>query len=361
MSNLLRKTGLISTAVMVMALGACTQNEPAESEGPEYPVIEEVFFTPRKEVDNVDTPSVWHGQNGEHWILSTAKATDVIIVNDAVNGEELARFGGTGEQAGQLRRPNSVVAVDNYAIIVERDNHRVQVIGLPGFESLGVFGASDLEKPYGLAVVRHKQDHYTLYVTDNYETVDGQIPPLSELGRRVHQFSLMVAEEGLVTGHVRAFGETDGEGVLYKVESIFADTLYNRLMVAEELETDMSIKIYDLEGNFTGEVLGRDIFKYEPEGVVLYACDDGSGYWIMTDQGKEANIFHVFDRADLGHMGAFTAKETMNTDGITLTQRAFGPFSEGAFFPVHDDGNVSALQWSDIAATLSLDRNCTIR
>ena len=40
---------------------------------------------------------------------------------------------------------------------------------------------------------------------------------------------------------------------------------------------------------------------------------------------------------------------TRNTDGIAITQTAFGPFKKGAFYAVHDDGNIAAFDLADIA------------
>lgn len=341
------------------AFMGCNQNETdSQAETTQTiktAVVEDIYQTPRDTLNNVDTPAIWHGPDDQHWLLATAKETDVILAYNAANGEQLSVFSESGTGMGQLDRPNSIAVMDDYAIVVERNNHRVQVFSLPEFESLGYFGEEELEWPYGVTVLKHGDDGYRLFVTDNYETEDEMIPPDSALGRRVHEFSFSISNNILNSEHIKAFGETSGSGVLKTVESLMADEAYNRLLVADEDSVQNNIKIYDLDGNFTGQIVGEGVFKYEPEGIALYSCDGNSGYLVTTDQGEENNFFYVFDRESLEHIATFTNPSTLNTDGIVITQVSFPGFPDGGFFPIHNDGNVSAISWGEIADKLDLE------
>ena len=106
-------------------------------------------------------------------------------------------------------------------------------------------------------------------------------------------------------------------------------------------------------------MLDRQYFPSQAEGIALYACGDGSGYWISTDQGETSNSFHIFDRQTLEHVGSFAGETTMNTDGIALTQVGFGPFPNGAFYAVHDDQSIAAFSWAEIADRLGLRKDCS--
>ena len=320
--------------------------------------ITEVFETPRDTDDNVDSPAVWHGPNGEHWLLATAKDGDVIRVHDAATGESMKRIGGEGTGPGQLDRPNGVAVIDDLMIVVERNNRRIQVFSLPGGESLGTFGEDLLRWPYGLTVYAEESGRYVLYVTDMYETPDEEIPPDEELGERIKQFRFSVEGGALRSEHVRSFGETSGPGVLRKVESIWVDPPEDRLLIAEELEGESQIKIYHLNGTYAGESISTKYFPNEAEGIVLYPCGDG-GYYLATDQSGTMNTFHVFDRVSLEHVGSFRGETVRSTDGIAVTARQFGPFGSGAFYAVHDDGNTVAFDWTDIARALDLRTDCT--
>ncbi|MBZ9650850.1 6-bladed beta-propeller [Psychroflexus montanilacus] len=322
-------------------------------------VIKEAFQTDRDAGDNVDSPAVWHGGNGEHWLLATAKEGNAIIVYSAEDGSFIKRFGESGEGEGAFSRPNGITVFENLLLIVERDNHRVQVFNLPNFEPLGFFGQESLKKPYGISVMKKSDNNFIAYVTDNYETKDEQIPPVDELNERVHMFSFEVKENQLTSKHKKAFGDTEGNGVLHKVESILIDEDLERLLIADEYSEQRNIKIYSPEGEFTGEIISSDYFDSEPEGIALFECKkDTTGYYITTDQDYENNKFEVFDRKTLKHLGSFSGEITSNTDGVALTQKSFGDFDNGAFFPVHDDGSVTAISWTEIAESLGLKASC---
>ncbi len=322
--------------------------------------IQEAYFTVRDTLDNVDSPAIWHGPDDAHWLLATAKESDAVLVFDATDGNLLQRIGGSGTAAGELDRPNGIAVIDNLMLVVERDNKRVQVFSLPAFTSLGFIGEQDLEWPYGLAVYRDTSSMYHLYVTDNYETVDEQIPADSLLGARVKQFSFSIEDDALTATLVLSFGDTSGDGVLRVVESLAVDPANNRLLIAEEREIDSQIKVYTLDGAFTGETIASTFFPNQAEGIVLYPCGAQEGYWIATDQEDNVSTFHVFDRTTLAHVGTFVGAETANTDGIALTRTGFDPFTSGAFFAVHDDGNVAALNWQAISDALALEVSCPV-
>lgn len=326
---------------------------------PEVTIIKESFSTARDESDNVDSPAVWHGAGGENWVLATAKEGNAIIVYDAATGEKISSFGKYGAMPGELSRPNGIAVIDNYAVVVERDNHRVQVFTLPEFKSLGFFGETVLRKPYGITI-DYFEGQFNLFITDNYEMPDESTPPADSLGRRVHHFTFTVEDGNLKAGHIKAFGETAGGGVLYKVESILLDREYDRLLIADEHELHRNVKIYNLNGDYTGVVVSHKYFFYEPEGIVVWQCpEDMSGYYIMTDQGKISNTFQVFDRETLEYIGGFRGEITRNTDGIAITQKSFDNFLNGAFYPVHDDGSITAIGWDEIAEVLNIRKSCS--
>ena len=350
-------------APMIGAAAGCGKaDKPAAVEAttpPPLARLEEVWQTERDTLDNIDSPAVWHGPDGQHWLLSTAKETDVLVVNDAATGKELRRVGGSGTTLGKLERPNGIFVIDDLAMVVERDNRRVQVFRMPAFTPVGMFGDSLLKNPYGIAAYPAAEaGRYIVYVTDNYEMADESVPPDSMLGERVRQFRVAVGPRSLKAEPLAAFGDTSGPGVLKVVESIAADVPNNRLLIAEELETASHIKVYTLEGKFTGQAMDSGLFPNQAEGILLYACGDKAGYWVATDQGMGANTFHVFDRQSLAHVGSFQGAATLNTDGIALTQRGFADFPSGAFYAMHNDGNVAAFSWAAIADALKLRKDC---
>lgn len=348
-SPFLRCTSLC-LLVAVLPLVAAQASSPA--------VVKEWFLTTEQPRENIDSPAVWHGPDGQHWLLATSKEGHSVNVFDAVNGAMIRRVGGLGSELGQFNRPNGISVVNNYLLVVERDNRRVQVLSLPDLVGLCTFGEEELRNPYGLWVRQTSPIEYQVFVTDSYETPEEKTPPPARLGERIRVYTFEgdgpIAEGELET----TFGDTSGPGVLHVVESLFGDEAHNRLLIADEDEDPsrgMNIKVYDLDGKFTGRTIGDGLFTFQVEGIALYDAGGGKGWWIAADQGKRANFFHVFDRESLAHIGSFQGERTLVTDGIWLTQTPMPRLPSGAFYTSDADMRVTAFSLAEIAETLKLD------
>jgi 3-phytase len=255
-----------------------------------------------------------------------------------------------------MRRPNGIAVIDDLALVVERDNHRVQLFQLPSLKPLLVFGADDLKQPYGLWV-RPQKDSYEVIVSDNYMSPQNEDlpPPLAELGQRFKRYQLKRVPAGWQAKLMGSFGETTEAGAIRIAESVFGDVENDRLLLAEEdVATGTRLREYDLEGRYRGRDIGADLFKAQAEGMALMRCEGGAGFWIATDQFKDRSLFHIFDRKTLNHLGAFAGEKTANTDGVWLDQTADARFPQGVFYAVDDDQAVAAFDWRDIANALNL-------
>lgn len=351
----------VALAAALGACGAAEEDAPPSSRvaAADTVLVNEAWVASLDTMDNIDGPTVYHGADGAHWIIASAKGTHVLVVYDALTGRTLRRIGSPGKGAGQLARPNGVLVLgDSLLLVVERDNGRVQGFRLPSFAPAGSFGEGLLRLPYGITAFAEGSGEYRVYVTDNYETPDEEVPPLGELGERVKWFRVRLAAGRLQATHMGSFGDTTAAGAIRVTESIFADPANDRLVIAEELETDSHLKVYTLDGRYTGQDFGRGYFPQQAEGIALYACGDSAGYWVTTDQGDDVNTFHLFDRSTLAHVSAFTGPVTRRTDGVALTQRAFEGFPAGAFLTAHLDAAISAFSWADIAASAGVRSDC---
>jgi 3-phytase len=126
------------------------------------------------------------------------------------------------------------------------------------------------------------------------------------------------------------------------------------LLLCDEITRD--IKVYSLDGKFTGRVFGKGIFQGEPEGLVLVRQSETSpeqGYYLIAEQRPFLTLLHLFDRKTYEEKAVFTGNPNLaNTDGIAFYQGDFGPFKQGALFCVHDDVRVQAYSWGDVLKTL---------
>jgi 3-phytase len=351
----------ITIAIFLISCGAEKNNKKAEEtkvetkeESSEMFKIKPDVKSPWDEKDNIDSPAFYQTQEGENWIIATAKSTDKLFVYNAENGEVIKTVSGEGTELGKMDRPNGIWVHNDLCLVVERNNHRVQVFKLPEFEPLGFIGEDKLMKPYGLTVFEKDNKHH-IYITDNYEYEEDVIPADSLLDKRVLHYSFNIEDGKLMDVNFEKYiGETTGDGVLKVVESIYADPKNDNLLICEELEGEgkTCIKLYDLEGNFK-ENIGLGLFKSQAEGLALVECSDG-GYWISTDQSYDANIFHFLDRNTFELKASFQSDGLSNTDGIWLTQKSFGEFSKGQFIAVNNDGGVGAWDLEKIMTKLNL-------
>lgn len=320
-------------------------------------VLSEAFISPLTPEDNIDSPASWVGPDGQRLVIATAKSSHRLMLYRGDSGEPMGTVGERGTGPGQLDRPNGIFVMDDLVAVVERDNRRVQVLALPGFEPLGSFGESELRKPYGLWL-RRSGEGYEVKVSDAYMDPSDEdlVPPLDQLGQRFQRYHFARSESGIEARHLGSFGATDPAGAIRIPESLWGDETHGRLLISEEdVEDGTRIKLYSLANfSYAGSDLGAGLFRAQSEGIALYACEDGSGHWIATDQFKDRSLFHVFDRISLEHRGAFTGEVTRNTDGIWLDQTPSERFPQGVFYGVHDDQGVAAFDWSEIAAALGL-------
>lgn len=331
---------------------------------PPTAVVPEAFVSADSTGEELDSLATWPAEDGNTWLIATAKASHRLLVFDADSGAPLRTVGTKGEALGQFKRPNGVLVQGDHLFVVERDNHRVQVFSLPDFTPLAVFGDTVLRSPYGIWMHETAPGEYDAYVTDSFmygEKYD-QVPAWEELSERVKRFAIRIdpASGRLDARYAGAFGDTSPEYALRMVESIAGDPANDRLLIADEDRRHVStLRDYTLAGRYTGRSLPDASFGAEAEGIALWSCRNGGGYWVAVDQLVPLTVFHLFDRNTLAHRGSFKGDVTSYTDGITLHPAATRAFTGGALYAVHDDKAVTAFDLREVARMLELDPDCT--
>lgn len=322
--------------------------------------VDEAWVSPVSARDNIDSPASWRDGDGRLKVVASAKSSDRLVIYDGDTGARLRTVGSKGRALGQFDRPNGVATIeDRYLFVVERDNHRVQMLTLPDLKPLLSFGETQLQKPYGLWV-RPLDGGYEVIVSDAYdhgEDAQGNeiVPPLEALGRRFQRFAVTPGAGGWQASTRGHFGDTSAAGAIRIPESIFGDVDNDRLLLAEEdIATGTRLREYTLDGRYAGRDVGVGQYRAQAEGIALMRCADGSGWWLASDQFDDRTVFHLFERRSLAHAGSFVGKVTGLTDGVWLDQRGDARFPQGVFYASHLDVAVAAFDWRDIAAALKL-------
>ncbi|MEP6907628.1 MAG: phytase [Pseudoxanthomonas sp.] len=338
---------------------ALTARDAPKATTPVDAVIPEAWVSVESPQDELDSLAVWPTEDGHTWLIATAKSSHRLVVYDAETGTRLRSVGGRGDGALQFGRPNGIAVHGDLLFVAERDNHRVQVLSLPDFTPLGMIGQDILRVPYGLWLRERGPNDLELFVTDSFMTdfATRQLPPMGELDQRVKRFEVQLDADGkLQSRYLGAFGDTSEAGALRMVESIAGDTANNRLLIADEDQrVGSTLREYTLDGLYLAHSLPP--FDSDAEGIALWACDAGEGYWIAVDQLRPT-LFRLFDRTTLRPLKTFSGKVVANTDGEVLYAAGTPRFPAGALFALHDDRAVAAFDLRDIVRVLGLSKHC---
>jgi len=319
-------------------------------------------------VDYADTDSLaaCPTPSGPPRVFATAKVGNRVDVFDGATGKVVQSFGTGGTSAGQFQRPNGIAvvafpgfdgartttqphastspaasALQRYALmVVEKDGDRVQAFWADDLSPAGEFGGGELTRPYGCDVY-YGEHGARLLVTDTRSP-----------GATVKEYRLRL-ENGTIRGElIHKFGDLTGPGEVRTPESIVVDARRGRVLLCDEEPGRQNVKVYSLDGKFTGRTFGDGLIKGEPEGIALYETPE-FGWVIVTDQRRDLSVWFVFDREDYRLLGAFTGQTAItNTDGICLYPRSFAGFAEGAMFAVNNDGDVHAYSLTEIRKAL---------
>lgn len=360
MEAILKINLLLAPALMLLLL-ACGGSQPAPDSAADGQTdttgtppdtalvqIKETFVTESKPEENVDSIAYIGGE--QPLAVVTGKESHNLIVVDILAGKRLKVVGEPGSAENQFKRPNGIQAIDDMVLVVERDNKRVQVLSVPEMTHLAYIGADVLERPYGLSCFK-KGDAYELYVTDDYELEEGAAIPPGYHDNRIKHFRFTKTDNTITSELVKTWGNSEGPGILFKVESLLADPENGVLLIANEEGEHAGINVYDLEGNFQGKKLDTSAFLGQPEGLAIYAKGDHN-YYVTTDQQSSVTVFHLYNRKTLAHVTSFRGEVTANTDGISVSTDAHPGYPEGVLLAIQDDQALSAFSWADIFAAV---------
>ncbi|KAF1685042.1 phytase [Pseudoxanthomonas broegbernensis] len=362
--SLLRPLARVAAVAAALLLAACATRPavppPSAEAAPPAPVpvvVAEAWASPAVEADELDSLAAWQAEDGRVWLYATAKGSERVVVFDAATGERVREAGGPGAAPGRFARPNGIAVFGDLLFVVERDNRRVQVLALPGLEPLGAFGQDRLRTPYGLWLYEHAPGELTVLVTDSFmaDFKRGVLPPRGQLAERVKRFRVRVDEHGLHADDAGAFGDI-GDGALNMVESIAGDPAGNRLLIADEdHRVGSALREYALDGRYLGRSL--PVFQGDAEGVALWECEAGVGYWIAAEQVRPTR-FHVYARDTLAAAGEFVGARTALTDGVAVFAAPSARFPGGALFALDEDRAVTAFDLREVARALQLSPHC---
>jgi 3-phytase len=292
--------------------------------------------------ENIDSLDVYYPND---WLIVTAKETHSLLIFDKRDLTYIKSFGKKGNGNGEFYRPNGISIVGDMCFVVERDNKRIQVLQLPEFKSLCLFGDDFLKKPYGISACSGVNNgRYIIFITDN-DNLDSKIYKL------IYENNTFKIDKTILINNSN------------KLESIKYDIKNNFLFYADEMEN--VLYCYNLKND---RIISKSKkFENDLEGIDIY-----DKYVVQVEQSKHyvnQNKFHVFSRNGLNYVGNFIGGVTKNTDGIKICK-------DGILYAIDDDRRISSFdireKWRDCikkwnilnsykGTLISLSKNPTIK
>src|SRR5690606_36969660 len=117
-----------------LLLAACAGLPPAADapttagSNPTPRLIEEAWISADVRGEELDSVATWVTPEGATWLVATGKSTHRLSVFDGDGGALLRTVGGRGDAPGRFHRPNGLAVSGDVLFVVERDNHRVQLL-----------------------------------------------------------------------------------------------------------------------------------------------------------------------------------------------------------------------------------------
>ena len=156
---------------------------------------------------------------------------------------------------------------------------------------------------------------------------------------------------------VRRFGRFSGRT---EIEAIAVDDALGYVYYADEGD---GIHKYHADPDHPEAALelahfGQEGFRADREGIGIYACDDGTGYILCTDQLAGNSEYHIYRREgspgrphDHSELLKVVGGGADATDGLEVTSAAAGPFFPNGLMVAMNSGpkNFLVFRWEDVA------------
>lgn len=286
---------------------------------------------------DVDSIAFWEAPEPTNTLMFvTAKANDLV---------EVWRFPFQGSELPAVQFPANVngVVVDQETDRLYVSDFKVSVFSLPNLQLLDEFGQGIIGVgENNLDLLKHTNGQTLIYVSDDHN---------------VHRFVVDTWE------HLGSFTPP-----VSSIETVLADDFYQLILVPEEQGPlgNPGVYAYHPDGtpfmrNGTNRFGNDGEFDSDEEGILLYAFpadgtnDNGTGFYVVTDQRSDQTDYEFFDRETWSHLGTLRIEGVSNTDGIASTQLAMPGYPLGLFAAINNDSTTVGLGWDVIFNAIGLN------
>jgi 3-phytase len=305
---------------------------------------------PLKYGGSADDPAIW--------IHPTDSSKSLIFVSDKSDGISAFRQDGTELQRIDFEtRLNNIDVREGFQFGGQsidilaanlRDAGKLAVMRIdPGYDCSGLSSCpsppmivladhtssnNDISSnSYGFTL--YKSQDGTLYAFDKAKGTDPIIQwRVDEISGEIRTTNVRQINDGI--GTAEGFVADDALGHVYFAEEAVAVHKYP----AEP--SGVKISTFAIDDGISGD----------REGMALYACNDGTGYLLLSSQGNDQ--FKVYEReGSNAFVKSFETDNSFGADGLDVSSHAIPGFQNG-FAVIHNElgSNYFMYDWADIAA-----------
>jgi hypothetical protein len=239
----------------------------------------------------------------EYWLFVLSQDCNKIFVINALSGKFIKSVGSSGDKVYELDKPVDMCIYEDYLLVLEEGNHRIQIFSLPDLKYISFLGEIELTNPKGIECIKVKKDkkeYCCIYVGDNLD---------NKPSRNKCYFRFIFEINNLGVYDVETIRvESKDNGNIGKIENILFNSNTNNLLIVDNMKKD--IKEYTFDNKYKKSIL-KNSFKGEPGEIDML-----SGNLIIGDFSRLDNFFYIFDKK-------FSNSLTLSSGDKTLKNKCF--------------------------------------
>jgi hypothetical protein len=249
----------------------------------------------------------WYNKSSkEYWLLVLSEDCNKIFLINALSGKYIKSLGSPGDKVYEFDKPVDMYIYDNYLLVLEEGNHRVQIFSLPNMEYIGFLGEIELTNPRGISCIKLKKgdrEYCCVYVGDNLDNKPSRNKCYLRFIFEINKLGLYDIETLRV--------ESQDNGGIGSIESILYNIHNNELIIVDSMKKNL--KVYSFENKFKREIL-KNNFKGELGDIHLL-----SDYIVVGDFSRLDNFFYIFNK-ELNNILTLSSDKILKNKCFTIIE-----------------------------------------
>lgn len=228
----------------------------------------------------------WYNKESkEYWLFALSEDCHKIFILNALSGKYIKSLGNNGDKVGEFDKPIDLCVYENFLMVLEKDNNRVQIFSLPELNFISILGEVELSNPKTIECLKLKKkdkEYCCLIVGDNLDNKPSR--------RKCYfKFIFEIDKLGIYVPEVLRVEPKNNE--LGRIESIKYDSIKDNLFIVDKLTKN--IKILDFNNNYKNTIM-NNTYKGEPGEINILNDNKRDGIIVIGDFSRLDSFFHLY-------------------------------------------------------------------